>query len=275
MPHSGEPGRNPIAVVTGAGGAIGRAIALRLAADGYGVAALDLLADPAADTAKQAEDAGGRAVPVVADITSAEQISGAFDEITAQLGVASVLVNNAGALSLGPFEDISEAEWDRVFDVNLKAPFFLTQEFARRLSALGRGGAVVNIGSVAAKRAMMNRAHYCASKGGVQALTKGQALELAPLNIRVNCINPKAILSGMSGRWISAVDGTSHVSEGGWIDDPEQKRIVFQSLPVGHNGSPLDIANAVAFLASDRVGWMTGSCVDVDGGYLAGDMFTK
>jgi glucose 1-dehydrogenase len=275
MPGADDQDRNSVAVVTGAGGAIGRAIALRLAEDGYAIAALDLLADPTADTAKQVEDAGGRAVPVVADITRAEQIPRAFDEIAAQLGVAGVLVNNAGALSLGPFEDICEAEWDRVFDVNLKAPFFLTQEFARRLSASGRGGAVVNIGSVAAKRAMMNRAHYCASKGGVQALTKGQALELAPLNIRVNCINPKAILSGMSGRWISATDGQSHVSDSGWIDDPEQKRIVFQSLPVGENGRPLDIANAVAFVASDRARWITGACIDVDGGYLAGDMFTK
>jgi glucose 1-dehydrogenase len=275
MPDVSGRGGNSIAVVTGAGGAIGRAIALRLAEDGYAVAALDMLGDPAADTAKQIEDAGGRAVPVVADITSGEEISRAFDEIETQLGVADTLVNNAGALSLGPFEDISEAEWDRIFDVNLKAPFFLTQEFARRLSASGRGGAVVNIGSVAAKRVMMNRAHYCASKAGVQALTKGQALELSPLNIRVNCINPKAILSGMSGRWISAVDGQSHITEGGWIDDPEQKRVVFQSLPIGENGRPLDIANAVAFLASDSAGWITGACVDVDGGYLAGDTFTK
>ncbi|HVW42045.1 MAG TPA: SDR family oxidoreductase [Amycolatopsis sp.] len=264
-----------VAVVTGAGGAIGRAIALRLAADGYRVAALDMLGDPATDTAARIEAEGGKAIPVVADITSGEQIRRAFDEVAAHLGVADTLVNNAGALSLGPYEDISEGEWDRIFDVNLKAPFFLTQEFARRLSSAGGHGSVVNIGSVAAKRVMMNRAHYCASKGGVQALTKGQALELAPLGIRVNCINPKAILSGMSGRWVSAVDGRSHVTEGGWFDDPEQKRIVFQSLPIGENGNPTDIANAVAFLASDAAGWMTGACVDVDGGYLAGDMFTQ
>lgn len=263
-----------IAVVTGAGGAIGRAIALRLAEDGYAVAALDILRDPAAETADRIEAMGGRAVPIVADITLGTEIVAAFDEIAEQLGVADALVNNAGALSLGPFEDISEAEWDRIFDVNLKAPFFLTQEFARRLSATDRAGSVVNIGSVAAKRVMMNRAHYCASKAGVQALTKGQALELAPMNIRVNCVNPKAILSGMSGRWISAVDGQSHITEGGWIDDPEQKRIVFQSLPIGENGHPLDIAHAVAFLASDSASWITGACVDVDGGYLAGDMFT-
>jgi NAD(P)-dependent dehydrogenase (short-subunit alcohol dehydrogenase family) len=264
----------PVAVVTGAGGAIGRAIALELAKRGYGVGALDILPAGAESAVGDIVASGGTAVPLVADITDGAGITKALDEVTEGLGVAEVLVNNAGALSLGPFEDISEREWDRIFDVNLKAPFFLTQEFARRLVAAGRPGAVVNIGSVAAKRAMMNRAHYCASKAGVQALTKGQALELAEYGIRVNCINPKAILSGMSGKWISAVDGTSHVTEGGWIDDPEQRRVVFQSLPVGDHGRPEDIALAVGFLASPAAEWVTGACVDVDGGYLAGDMFT-
>ena len=264
----------PVAIVTGAGGAIGRAIAADLSLNGYRIGALDILREGADATVAEITEAGGIAVPLVADITSTDEIRRALDEVADSVGVAEVLVNNAGALSLGPFEDISESEWDRIFDVNLKAPFFLTQEFARRLVAANRPGAVVNIGSVAAKRAMMNRAHYGASKAGVQALTKGQALELAEFGIRVNCVNPKAILSGMSGRWISAVDGTSHVSEGGWIDDPEQKRVVFQSLPVGDHGRPVDIAKAVSFLSSTAAAWITGACVDVDGGYLAGDMFT-
>ena len=275
MPSNEEVTPGSIAVVTGAGGAIGRAIALRLSEDGYSIVALDILPEPAEKTVADIEATGGKAIAVVADITLGIEIQRAFDDIESRLGVSTVLVNNAGALSLGAFEDISESEWDRIFDVNLKAPFFLTQEFARRASAKSQGGAIVNIGSVAAKRVMMNRAHYCASKAGVQALTKGQALELAPMNIRVNCVNPKAILSGMSGRWISAVDGQTHLTEGGWIDDPEQKRVVFQSLPIGGNGLPIDIANAVAFLVSDSSGWITGACVDVDGGYLAGDTFTK
>jgi NAD(P)-dependent dehydrogenase (short-subunit alcohol dehydrogenase family) len=275
MGAEAEQGREDhVAVVTGAGGAMGRAIALELADQGYAVAVLDVLQAPAEDTVAQILSRQGRGMAVVADITDMDDIRRAFDEVTATLGLAEVLVNNAGAISLGPFEDISEAEWDRVFDVNLKAVFFLTQEFARRTSAAGREAAVVNIGSVAAKRVMMNRAHYCASKAGVLALTKGQALEMAPLGIRVNCVNPKAIMSGMAGRWVSAVDGTSHVTEGGWIDDPEQKRIVFQSLPIGDHGWPEDIAHTVSFLVSSSASWVTGACVDVDGGYLAGDMFT-
>lgn len=266
-----DPGRT--AIVTGAGGAMGRAIAATLAADGFAVGVLDVVAPPAEETARLIEAAGGKSVALIADITSAEQIVRALDEAEESVGLPAALVNVAGAISLGPFEDISEAEWDRVFDVNLKAVFFLTQEFARRLKAAGRPGSVVNIGSVAAKRVMMNRAHYCSSKAGVQALTKGQALELAEFGIRVNCINPKGIVSGMAGRRISAVDGTIHPQEG-WIDDPKQKAIVLQSLPIGLNGQPQDMADAVSYLVSPLADWVTGACIDIDGGYLAGDMFT-
>jgi NAD(P)-dependent dehydrogenase (short-subunit alcohol dehydrogenase family) len=266
-----------VAVVTGAGGGIGRAISLRLAEDGLAVGVLDIVRESAEATAALVTGQGGKAVAVVADICQSADIERALDEVSQALGLADVLVNNAGALSLGPFQDISESEWDRAFKVNLKAPFFLTQRFATRLKSVGQRGSVVNIGSVAAKRVMTNRAHYCASKGGVQALTKGQALELAPLGIRVNCVNPKGILSGMSGRWTSAVDGTTQITEGTWYDDPAQRSVVMQSLPlaVDEPGSPEDIANAVSFLVSERSSWMTGACIDVDGGYLAGDMFTR
>lgn len=265
-----------VGVVTGGGGAIGRAISLRLAADGFGVGVLDLVGDLAKETVDLIESAGGRAVAVEADIRSPSQIERSFDEVTESLGPPDVLVNNAGVLSLGPFEDIAEAEWDSAMAANLKAPFFLTQSFARRLKESGQPGVVVNIGSVAAKRVMMNRAHYCASKAGVQTLTKGQALELAEFGIRANCINPKGILSGMSGRWRSAVDGSTQITDGTWYDDPIQRKVVMQSLPlaVDKPGSPEDIADAVAFLVSDQSAWMTGACIDVDGGYLAGDMFT-
>jgi NAD(P)-dependent dehydrogenase (short-subunit alcohol dehydrogenase family) len=252
---------------------MGRAVAAKLATDGCAVGVLDIAAPAVQETARIIETAGGKSVALVADITDPDGITGALDEAEQTVGLPDVLVNVAGAISLGPFEDISEGEWNRVFDVNLKAVFFLTQEFARRLKASGRPGSVVNIGSVAAKRVMMNRAHYCASKAGVQALTKGQALELAEFGIRVNCINPKGIVSGMAGRRISAVDGTIHPQEG-WIDDPKQKAIVLQSLPVGDNGQPEDIAAAVSYLVSPRADWVTGACVDIDGGYLAGDMFT-
>ncbi|MDX6438043.1 MAG: hypothetical protein QOF45_626 [Gaiellaceae bacterium] len=268
--------RASAALVTGAGGGIGRAICTKLAQAGYAVVGLDIDVDAATTTCDEIRASGGSAVAVQADLTKLADISRALDEAEQHVGPVSVLVNNAGALSIGPFEDIAESEWDKLMDVNVKAPFFLTQEFARRIEARGDGGgAVVNIGSVAGVRAMMNRAHYCASKGAVQTLTAGMALELAPHGIRVNCVNPKAILSGMSGRWISATDGSSHISDTTWLDDPEQRTVVLQSLPVGSHGEPADIAEAVAFLVSDDSAYMTGAVLDVDGGYLAGDMFTR
>lgn len=262
-------------IVTGAGGGIGRAIARRLAADGHRIVALDIIGAAAEQTVSLVREEGGEAVAVAADLTVVKDIGAALDRSEADVGLATVLVNNAGALSIGPFDSISEEEWDRIMDVNVKAPFFLTQEFARRLVDADVGGSVVNIGSVAAIRAMMNRAHYCASKGGVQTLTAGQALELAPFGIRVNCVNPKAIESGMSGRWISATDGSTHVTDTTWLEDPAQRSVVLQSLPLGVHGQPEDIANAVAFLVSEEAGYITGATLDVEGGYLAGDMFTR
>lgn len=265
------------ALVTGAGGGIGSAICVKLAEEGYPVVGLDINLEAATATCDAIGANGGTAVPVQADLTKLADIARALDDAEQRVGPISVLVNNAGALSIGPFEDIAESEWDKLMDVNVKAPFFLTQEFARRIEARGddAGGAVVNIGSVAGVRAMMNRAHYCASKGAIRTLTAGMALELAPIGIRVNSINPKAILSGMSGRWISATDGSSHVSDTTWLEDPEQRTVVLQSLPVGSHGEPADIAEAVAFLVSDESAYMTGAVLDVDGGYLAGDMFTR
>jgi NAD(P)-dependent dehydrogenase (short-subunit alcohol dehydrogenase family) len=246
-----------------------------LAADGFAIAALDIIVASAAATAELIEADGGTAIPVHADLTVSEEIARAFDETEERLGVATALVNNAGALSIGPFEQLAESEWDRIMDVNLKAPFFLTQEFARRLVDRGLKASVVNIGSVAGVRVMTNRAHYCSSKRGVQTLSAGQALELAQHGIRVNCIHPKAIESGMSGSWISAVDGSSHVTDTTWFDDPGQAKVVHQSLPLGVHGMPEDIANAVSYLVSDAADYITGATLDVDGGYLAGDMFTR
>jgi NAD(P)-dependent dehydrogenase (short-subunit alcohol dehydrogenase family) len=154
-----------VALVTGAGGGIGRAICLRLSSDGLAVAAVDINLDAASTTVDLVAAAGGTAAAVRADLTKRDEIAAAFDEAERQLGKVTALVNNAGALSIGPFVEISEAEWDRIMDVNVKAPFFVTQEYARRLAGTELGGAVVNIGSVAGVHAMMNRAHYCASKG--------------------------------------------------------------------------------------------------------------
>jgi NAD(P)-dependent dehydrogenase (short-subunit alcohol dehydrogenase family) len=210
----------------------------------------------------------------VCDITRRSEITSALEALAARFGQPTGLVNNAGLISLGPFESISDTEWQKIMQVNLKAPLFCSIEFALVGAGLEASRSIVNIGSVAAVRAMMNRAHYCASKSGVITLTRGLALELAEQGIRVNCIHPKGIESGMSGNWVSAEDSSTQVRSGGWLDDPKQKAVVYQSLPIGRHGQPSDVANAVSFLLSERSSYINGACLDVDGGYLAGDMFT-
>jgi NAD(P)-dependent dehydrogenase (short-subunit alcohol dehydrogenase family) len=267
-PHAG------VTLVTGAGGPIGRGIALRLAAEGHAIGCLDVRKEPAEETAAAVVAAGGHSIALVADITERDQVKKTMATLSEAFGTPTGLVNNAGVISLGPFETISDAEWEKIMRVNLKAPLFVAIEFVSAGIGIDRPRAIVNIGSVAAIRVMMNRAHYCASKGGVVTLTRGLAIELAPHNVRVNCIHPKGIESGMSGNWVSAKDSSVQVSSGGWLDDPKQKAVVYQSIPIGRHGQPADIANGVAFLLSERAKWITGASLDIDGGYLAGDMFT-
>lgn len=263
-----------VTLVTGAGGPIGRAIALKLASEGHAVGCLDLRRKAVDETAQIIEDAGGAGTALPADITQRAELAAAFKTLAERYGTPTGLVNNAGVISLGPFESISDAEWQKTMRVNLKAPLIAAIEFAKSGLETDIPRAIVNIGSVAAVRVMMNRAHYCASKAGIVTVTKGLALELARYHIRVNCIHPKGIESGMSGNWISAKDSSTQVSSGGWLDDPAQRAVVYQSLPIGRHGQPNDVAHASAFLLSERSSWVTGACLAVDGGYLAGDMFT-
>lgn len=267
--------KGSVAVVTGAAGGIGRAIARRMGERGAVIAALDVNQQGLDALAAELEDAGIRAAPFVVDLARVERFDAAMDQVVRQLGGVDVLVNNAGALSLGEFADISLGEWHRIMEVNVKAVLFLSIAAGRRMADAGRGGCVVNIGSVAGSFAMQGRAHYCASKAAVATLTKGLALELAAHGIRVAGILPKGIQSGMSGSWLSAADGVTRITAENWFDDPAQRAQVLSTIPVGRPGEPDDIAHAVCFLASRRASWITGSMLAVDGGYLAGDAATR
>jgi len=260
-----------LVLITGAGGPIGRGIAEAFGRHGDRVVAIDVNAKAAQETADKVRAAGGDGRVSVLDVADPDAVGQSIQSLVAEQGPVHVLVNNAAVLSIGAFEEISEQEWDKAMRVNLTGPFVMTQACSRHME---QGAVVVNIGSVAGEHPMTNRAHYCVSKAGLHSLTRAMALELAPVGIRVVAIAPKAIVSGMSANWISAATGKV-MDPGGWVGDPTQKDHVLKTIPVGRSGQPADIAEAVLFLSSEGAGYVTGSVLFVDGGYLAGDTLTK
>lgn len=243
---------SPVAVVTGAARGLGREIAMTLGARGYAVAAGDIDAAKAGEVAAAITAGGGRAAAFHLDVASAADVATVFPAIAASLGLPTVLVNNAGIYPDDTLLDMTEAQWDRVLDVNLKGTFLCAQFFARMRIAAGGGGAIVNLASTAAFSARIGAGHYSASKAGVVMLTKSLAQELGPHGIRVNAVAPGLI----------EVDGDRVTAE--------YKRNVLPNIPLGRVGQPKDIAELVAFLVSDDAGFINGACVPVDGGFLTG-----
>ena len=245
------------AVVTGGGTGIGRAIALALACEGARVAIWGRRREPLEDAAGEISRAGGNAKVVLCDVTRGQAIRYALEETEAAFGSIHVLVNNAGALSVSTVESISEEEWDRVIETNLKGPFLMSRAVLPSMRRAG-GGSIVNIGSVLGLVAVKDRAAYCASKGGVTLLTRAMALDHAHENIRVNCICPSVV----------ETDFVKSVFD----DSPEgktAKQARVATIPLGRFGRPEDIAGLAVFLASDESAWMTGAAIPVDGGVTA------
>lgn len=241
-----------VAVVTGAARGLGREIAMTLGARGYAVAAGDIDAAKAGEVAAAITAGGGRAAAFHLDVASAAEVATVFPAIAASLGLPTVLVNNAGIYPDDTLLDMTEAQWDRVLDVNLKGTFLCAQFFARMRIAAGGDGAIVNLASTAAFSARIGAGHYSASKAGVVMLTKSLAQELGPHGIRVNAVAPGLI----------EVDGERVTAE--------YKRNFLPNIPIGRVGQPKDIAELVAFLVSDDAGFINGACVPVDGGFLTG-----
>ncbi|KJS20605.1 MAG: hypothetical protein VR78_01040 [Hoeflea sp. BRH_c9] len=236
---TGDP--KPLTVVTGAGGGIGRAIAIRLSSDGYKVLVSDLDESSARETREMIEGAGGEARVCIGDLTRTSDLAA----LTEDGAGAEVLVNNAGVFYPKTFEDLGEEDFNRVLNINVIALFRLCQAFATRMP---RGGRIVNIGS----RAMLGArgyAHYVASKSAVAGLTKALALELAPHGLLVNAVAPGVIDTAMTA-----------------FLDAEARAGITARLPVGRIGRPEDVASAVSFLASGQVGFVTGQVLFVDGG---------
>lgn len=255
MSVSGMPGRlaGRVAFVTGGGSGIGRAVCVRLAADGAAVVVADVVPETAAETAAQLVASGAAAIAVTLDVASAAAVEAAMDEAWTRLGPVDILVNNAGIMGYKPFLHLTEAEWDRTMAVNAKGPFLCAQAAARRLVRAKVPGTIINMSSITSEVAIEFQSHYCASKGALRMLTKSMAVELAEHGITVNAVAPGVVETGMTRELLA---------------DPAVAEFTLPLIPLGRAATPEDIAGVVAFLATPDASYLTGATLVVDGGYL-------
>jgi glucose 1-dehydrogenase len=243
------------ALVTGASSGIGRATAVRLAADGAVVAVNHLpgAEDDAAEVVREAERAGGRAFPVQGDVSREGDVTAMFAAAHGELGApVDLLVNNAGIEKPFPLEEMPLDEWQRVLEVNLTGPFLCSREFVRGIDGRApEGSAIVNVSSVHEVIPWPSFAHYCASKGGLKLFGETIARELAPRGIRVVGVAPGAILTPINKEL---------------MEDSEKRREQEEQIPWGRLGTPEEIAAAIAWLAGGEAEYVTGTTLFVDGG---------
>ena len=240
-------------VVTGASSGIGRAAAIRFGREGAAVLAVGRKAPELDGVAQAVTSAGGRCVPFVADVTAADAPEAIARKAGASIGGIDALVNAAGIIANGMVENTSDAAWDEMLDINLRAPFRLMRAAAPLLVA--SKGSVVNVSSVTGLRAFPGVLAYCVSKAGLDQLTRCAALEMAPHGVRVNAVNPGVTISNLHRR--------SGMTEENYAAFLERSRTTH---PLGRAGEPAEIAELIWFLASDRAGWITGETISIDGG---------
>lgn len=242
---------NKIAIVTGSGRGLGAATALRLAQDGAHVVINDLNADNAKSTAAEIEKLGRRILVSTHDVSDYKSANALVDQVKAEFGRVDILVNNAGITRDSMLHKLTEEKWDEVIRVNLKGPFNMGQACAK-LMMEQKYGKIVNLASVA-WLGNIGQTNYAASKAGVVGMTRTWALELARHNINVNAIAPGLIDSALT----QAIPA-------------EVKEKLIAKIPLRRIGDPKDIANIVAFLASDESSYVTGQCIQIDGGLTTG-----
>jgi len=256
-PKMFEDLKGKVAIVTGARRGMGRTHALKLAEYGCKVIVSDISQEDCQKVVDEIKEKGGEAMAVKCDVTNKKEVDEMVKKAVDEWGKVDILVNNAGIAQFKPFLELTEEEWDRTLAINLKGYFLCAQAAAKVMAEKG-GGSIVNIASVAMGGqgiGFQNLAHYCASKGGIVAMTEAMALELAPKGIRVNAISPGVIETPM-------IDPIKK--------DPNQEKAILARIPMGRVGKPEEVSNLVVFLASDASSYMTGADVVIDGGWLAG-----
>jgi NAD(P)-dependent dehydrogenase (short-subunit alcohol dehydrogenase family) len=249
-----------VALITGAGGGIGRATALRLAEEGSDLALADVNPALMAETATLVRHkTGRRVVEATVDVTQVAQLGTAVDRVVAELGQLDVLVNNAGVQHIAPFAEVTEADYDRILAINLKAVFFAMQAAARVMMPR-RSGRIVNLSSTAGRVPVPNCMAYGAAKMGVISLTQSAAIALAPFNINVNAICPGFVPTLMADEI-----GRGYLKHFG-ITKEQRIEQQIQGAPFKRLQQPEDIAATIAFLASDDAREITGVTLNVNGG---------
>ncbi len=248
--------KGKVAVITGARRGMGKSHALLFAKSGAKVVVSDISQEECQLVVDEIKKNGEEAMAIKCDVTKKAEVDNMIKQAVDKWGKVDILVNNAGICQFKSFLEITEEEWDRTLDINLKGQFLCAQAAAKEM-AKQKSGVIINIASIEMGQVgngMPFLAHYCASKGGVVALTETLAAELAPYNIRVNAVAPGAIDTPITS---------------GQKVDPKMMEGTMNRIPMHRMGRSEEVSNLVLFLASEVSSYMTGSTVVVDGGWLA------
>ena len=245
--------KGKVALITGASRGIGKGIAEVFAEEGADVA-VNYVASAAAaeEVAAWVRGKGRRAITVKADVSKRAEVEPMIDRVWKELGPIDVLVNNAGIETIVPFLDLTDEQWTRLTDVNLRGVWLCSQVFCRRVIAAGRKGNIVNLGSIQAAKVLPGRTHYAPTKLGMEALTRNTSAEMTPLGIRVNCVHPGLIETDMTD-WV--------------MKRPDLLPGILAQISLARAGAPREIGTVVAFFASEEASYLTGQSIHVDGGW--------
>jgi NAD(P)-dependent dehydrogenase (short-subunit alcohol dehydrogenase family) len=241
------------ALITGASRGIGRGIAEVFAEEGADVAVNYIAsAEQAEEVAAGIRAKGRRAMTVKADVAKRADVEPMIDKVWKELGPIDILVNNAGIETIVAFLELTDAQWTRLVDVNLRGAWLCSQVLCRRVIAEGRKASIVHIGSIQAAKVLPGRTHYAPTKLGLEALTRNMSAEVTPQGIRVNCVHPGLIDTDMTA-WV--------------MKSPDILPNVLAQISLGRAGEPREIGTVAAFFASDEASSLTGQSIHVDGGW--------